>query len=187
MSIFDSPHQKWIKQKTNTIWNRMFTGFDEYDTMVTKLIVYKSVLFSDNLLSSEIFRGSNLELRAHTILLAKIQFFHLVTKSSLVHNMFYGYIYELRINHYNEDIETVNLLLNRLHYWENWYLTWYYNFYEDSNGSFIPVIKEYCKNVSKISAPDEGLLLKCTAEELHQKAAKLLMDMQISFVEEVRF
>lgn len=186
MSIFDSPHKKWINKHENTVWNRIFTGFDEYDTMITKLMVYECVSFSDNLLSSEMFSGENIALRTDTILLAKMHFYHLVTKSPLVHNMFYGYIHELWENHYQKDLETINISLDRMRSTEKWYLTWYYNYYEDKTGSFVPVINEYCKNVKRNKTSDGAPILNCEIEELHKYAANLLMDMHLSFMEEVK-
>lgn len=186
MGLFDSPQEKWIKQHASAPWNRMFTGFGQDDVMITKLMVYKAVSFADQLLSSNLFSGENLAIRAETILLAKMQFYHLVTKSATMHNLFYGYIYELWTNHYHEDIETANLALERMHALEKWYLTWYYDFYSDNKGSFIPVIKEYCESAKRNKTSEGYPILNCSSEELHQYAAKLLMDMQIAFMDEMK-
>ncbi len=186
MGLFASSQEKWIKRHASTPWNRMFTRFGQDDVMITKLMVYKAVSFADKLLSSDLFSGENLAIRVETILLAKMQFYHLVTKSATVHNLFYGYIYELWTNHYLEDIETANLALERMHALEKWYLTWYYNFYNDSKGNLNPVIKEYCNSAKRNKAPDGSTILTCSSEDLHQYAAKLLMDMHIAFMAEMK-
>lgn len=186
MGLFMSPQEKWVKDHTDTKWNRMFTGFGQDDVMITKLMVYESVSFADRLLSSDLFLCENLEIRAETILLAKMQFYHLVTKSTTVHNLFYGYIHELYINHYHKDIETANLVIERMHSLEKWYLSWYYDFYEDKKGSFIPVIREYCSSAKKNKTPNGDSILNCSTDELHQYAEKLLMDMHIAFMGEMK-
>ena len=186
MGLFDSPQKKWIKKHTSDPWNMMFTGLGQDDVMITKLMVFESVSFADRLLTSNLFSGENLAIRAETILLAKMQFYHLVTKSATIHNLFYGYIHELWLNHYCEDVETTNLVLEKMHDLEKWYLTWYYDFYNDSKGSFVPVIKEYCKSAERNKTPDGNPILICAPEDLHQHAAKLLMDMHIEFMAEMK-
>ena len=186
MGLFDSPQKKWIKQHASDPWNKMFTGLGQYDVMIAKLMVFESVSFADHILTSGLFSGENLAIRAETILLAKMQFYHLVTKSATVHNLFYGYIHELWLNHYRTDIETANLVLERMHHLEKWYLTWYYDFYSNSSGNFAPVIKEYCKNAKKIKDLDGNSILLCAPEDLQQHAAKLLMDMQITFMTKMK-
>lgn len=186
MSIFDTVQQKWVKSHINSGWNKLFTNLGQYDVMVTKLMVYKCVTFADSLLSSDLFTTENLALRTETILLAKMQFYHLVTKSATIHNLFYGYIHELWTNHYHEDVETAHLALDRMRSLEKWYLTWYYDYYNSENGSLVPVIKEYCKNTQRNSGTDGCSVLRCTTEELHRHAAKLLMDMHISFMDELK-
>ena len=186
MGLFVSQQEKWVKKHIDTPWNRMFTGFEQVDAMITKLMVYKCVSFADRLLASDLFSTENLAIRIETILLAKMHFYHVATKSATVHNLFYGYIYELWINHYHEDVETANLALGKMHDLEKWYLTWYYDFYDDNNGSFIHVIKHYCENTKNIKTSDGSAVLTCESEDLHQYAAKLLMDMHIGFMAEMK-
>lgn len=185
MSIFDSKETKWIKKHENCGWNKLFTRFELYDSMITKAMVYKCVTFSEQLLESELFSDANLALKAETIVLAKMQFYHLVTKSATVHNLFYGYIHELWINHFGEDLETANLVIDQMRNVEKWYLNYYYDYYEKPSGDFVSVIKTYCNNVSRNSNTDGEKILIGPKEDLHQLAAKLLLDMHVSFVREM--
>lgn len=186
MGLFDSPQEKWIKKHTNTPWNSLFTSLGQDDVMITKLMVYEAVSFADRILDSDAFTNSNLAIRVESILLAKMQFYHLVTKSATVHNLFYGYIHELWTNHYHEDLETANLALNLMRTQEEWYLKRYYDYYSDKKGNFAPVIKEYCYQAAKNTTTEGEPILKCSREELHQYAAKLLMDMHVEFMCEVK-
>lgn len=186
MGLFGSPQQKWIKKHIGTPWNMMFTGFGEDDVMITKLMVYACVSFADNLLSSGLFAGENLAIRSESILLAKMQFYHLVTKSATVHNTFYGYVHELWTNHYHEDLETANLALDRMHSQEKLYLSLYYDFYNRKEGSLAPVLKAFCNSAKRNQISGGEPILTCSAEELQECAAKLLMDMHIEFMAEMR-
>lgn len=188
MSLLNTSQAKWMKKHSNSPWNVLFTNFGQDDAMITKLMVYESVSFADNLLSPSLglFSGENLVIRSETILLAKMHFYHLVTKSATVHNLFYGYIHELWSNHYHNDLETANLALEQMHSVEKWYLTWYYDYYKEESGSFVPVIKEYCNRASRVKITDGEPILTCSAEVLHQHAAKLLVDMHIEFMAEIK-
>ena len=115
-----------------------------------------------------------------------MQFYHLVTKSATVHNLFYGYIHELFTNHYHEDLETTHFALEKMHALEKWYLTRYYDYYNNQNGSFAPVIKEYCKRISGSKAANGESVLVASADDLHQNAAMLLMEMHNSFIAKVK-
>lgn len=184
MSIFGSPEQKWINNKHSAPWNRAFTSFTEYDAMITKLMVWECVGFADELLTSA-FQTENQFIRVDTILLAKMQFYHLVTKSPTVHNLFYGYLFELYTNHYQEDIETANLAISQMRSREKWYLTWYYDFYNRENGEFKDVLSQYCDIAANNITTDDTPVLAVSKNALRQQAARSLMKMHQSFLSEV--
>lgn len=186
MGLFDTPQEKWIKQKSNKPWNLMFTFFCQYDAMVTKLMVYKCVDFADKLINSPLISTDFIYLRAEAIALAKMQFYHAVTKSQTVHNLFYGYIYELYVNHHKSDIETANLCVKTIQQREQYYLSEYYGCYSKSVGDFVPVIKSFCRSASNLKSSDGTLAVNVSRDDLHHYAAKLLMDMHISFLQEVQ-
>ena len=186
MGLFNhSAEDKWVKNKSDSIWNRMFTSLDKKDIMMTKCMVWRCVNFADELLSSSAFRGENLAMRAETILLAKMQFYHLVTRSQTVHNLFYGYIYELFVHHYKMGMEDANSALALMHSKEKWYLTWYYDFYENQKGSLANVLKEYCNSAKNNKSTDDESILVETTEQLTQRAILLLMNMHNNFVDEM--
>lgn len=186
MGIFDSKETKWAKKHENCRWNKVFSRFELSDSIITKAIVYKCLDFSDKLLASDLFSGANLELRAKTIILAKMQFYHLVTKSATVHNLFYGYIHEAWIHHLKEDLETTNLLIDRMRESEKWYLTYYYDWYDSSVGDFAPVISTFCDEVSHITNTEEIKMLIGSEDDLHRLAANFLLDMHVSFMDEMK-
>lgn len=186
MGIFDSTQQKWIKRKVEAPWNLMFTSFRPYDTMITKLIVYQCASFADDLLSTDLFASENPALRAEAIVFAKMHFYHMITKSSTIHNMFYGYIFELWVNHYHEDIETANLVLGQMHNTEKWYLSQYYDDYDSENGSFGPVMETFCRNVKFNKNTDGKCNLVGSTEELQFRAAEYLSKMHIAFLNEIK-
>ena len=186
MGFFESPEQKWVKQNKASAWNRMFTGFTETDVMITKLMVYECVNFADKLLSSHCFQAQNQALRIDTILLAKMQFYHLVTKSQTVHNLFYAYIYELWVNHYQEDIETAHDAIARMHSNEKLYLMWYYDFYESKNGDLKNILREYCGSASMNKTTNDMPVLAVSKEDLRHQVALGLSNMHISFINKMR-
>lgn len=185
MSIFNTPEKKWVKSNQTSAWNRMFTGFTMTDVMITKLMVYECVNYADKLLSSQAFIAQNLALRIDTILLAKMHFYHLVTKSATVHNLFYGYIYELFVNHYREDIDTAHSALSMMHEKEKWYLTWYYDYYETQNGDYKNVLDQYCKSVARNRTTDDTPVLAVSKEDLQHQAALGLSQMHMSFIKQM--
>lgn len=184
MGLFDSPEQKWIKRNDSAVWNRAFTNFTAADVMITKLMVWESVNFSDRLLTAS-FRTENQALRFDTILLAKMQFYHLVTQSATVHNLFYGYLHELYVNILKEDPESVQNALSRMHTQEKWYLTWYYDYYERENGEFKDVLRQYCTAAASNKTTEGIPVLAVSKEELHRQAALELMTMHNSFLSEI--
>lgn len=185
MSLFNTPEKKWIKSNQTSAWNRLFTGFSMIDVMITKLMVYECVSFADTLLSSQTFAYQNLALRIDTILLAKMQFYHLATKSATVHNLFYGYIYELYVNHYQEDIETAHNALSIMREKEQWYLTQYYDYYETQSGDFKRVLSQYCDSVATNRTTDNKYVLAVSTDDLRQQAALYLSQMHMSFMKQM--
>lgn len=186
MGIFNvSPEEKWIKSKQDTTWNRMFTGFDPKDVLITKCMVWYAVLFADELLSSDVFETENTAIRVETILLAKMQFYHLVTKSATIHNMFYGYVFELFVNHYKMSIGDAYSAISKMHSAEDWYLTWYYNYYESNKGNFAEVLRQYCNNAKINKCTDGKPILSVTTDQLALVAARLLMTMHNQFIKEM--
>lgn len=187
MGIFNrSTEEKWVKNKSDAVWNRLFTSLDEKDILITKCMVWNCVNFADKLLSSNAFNGENTAMRVETILLAKMQFYHLVTRSQTVHNLFYGYIFELFVNHYRMGIGDANAALAIMHSREKWYFDWYYDFYETPKGSFVNVMKEYCDNARRNKNADDGEpILAETTDQLARRAALLLMDMHNNFIDEM--
>lgn len=177
--------RKWIKSNTQSHWNKMFTSFEEYDAMITKLMLYECVAFTDELLLSNVFKAQNIALRSETMLLAKMQFYHLVTKSATVHNLFYGYAEELWRNHYREDLETTHSILSNMHQKEKWYLWWYYDGYEDSKGDLKKVLKEYLNSVEKNSTTDGVSVLNVSKDDLHYSVALGLSKMHERFLNKV--
>lgn len=184
MRLFNNPGKKWVKSNQSSAWNRLFTGFTMTDVMITKLMVYECVNFTDTLLTSKAFIAENLDLRIETILLAKMHFYHLVTKSATVHNLFYGYIYELYVNHYHEDIDTAHLALSMMHEKEKWYLTWYYDYYNAKTGDYKNVLDQYCKSVVRNSTTDDTPVLAVSKEDLQHQAALGLSQMHMSFIKQ---
>ena len=181
MSIFSSPEQRWVKSKLSAPWNWAFTSFTEYDAMITKLMVWECVNFADELLTSA-FQTENQSLRVDTILLAKMQFYHLVTKSPTVHNLFYGYLFELYTNHYQEDIETANLAISQMRSREKWYLTWYYDYYNRTAGEYKDVLSQYCDDAARTKTTDGLPVLTSSKDQLQHQAARGLMKMHQSFL-----
>ena len=51
MGLFDSPQKKWINNNSEKPWNLLFTDLTQYDVMLTKLMVYKSLCFADDVIS----------------------------------------------------------------------------------------------------------------------------------------
>lgn len=180
-----STEEKWVKNKKDAVWNHLFTSLDEKDILITKCMVWNCISFADKLLSSSAFRGENTAMRVETILLAKMQFYHLVTRSQTVHNLFYGYIFELFVHHYKMGIEDANSALALMHSKEKWYLTWYYDFYESSKGSMATVLKEYCSSAKNNKSTDDESILVETTEQLAHRAALLLMNMHNNFIDEM--
>lgn len=185
MNLFDSPEKKWIKNHQASAWNRMFTHFSEVDAMITKLMVYECVHFTDSLLNSSAFCATNQALRIDTILLAKMHFYHLVTQSATVHNLFYGYIEELWVNHYHEDLETAHNALSRMRNQEKWYQTWYYSYYEQESGDYKKVLDSYCKSAKRNRTPDDVLVCQISEDDLKHTAAIELSKMHLSFMQVV--
>ncbi len=182
MNLLKHPtRDKWVENKENSQWNRIFSSLEQRDILITKCMAYYCVTFADNLLHSEMFESENMAIRAETILIAKMQFYHLVTKSQTIHNLFYGYMYELYVNHYESDIETAYLFLDIMHKMEKWYLTYYYEFYENMTGNFKKVFQHYCENVERNNC-NEKPILKVDAEAFSERAADLLMKMQVDFM-----
>jgi hypothetical protein len=181
MGIISSHEQKWIKSKRSSPWNQAFSSFAEYDAMLTKLMVWECVSFADELLSTA-FRTENRTIRVDTILLAKMHFYHLVTKSPTVHSLFYGYLFELYTNHYHEDIETANLTISQMRNREKWYLTWYYDYYNRENGEFKDVLRAYCNDAASNKTPDGLPVLDASKDHLQYEAARALTKMHQSFL-----
>lgn len=185
MGLFESPEKKWIKSKQSELWNKTFSDFTLTDAMITKLMVWESVDFADRLARSDAFRTYNQALHMDAVLLAKMQFFHLVTKSPTIHNLFYGYLSELWTNVYKEDAETVNGKLESMHKSEKWFLWHYYDFYDRNRGELKDVLKQFCKRCAANTTTDGDPVLAISTEELQEVAARELLAMHRSFLSQI--
>lgn len=185
MGIFDTPEKKWVRSKQSELWNKTFSDFTLTDAMITKLMVWESVDFADRLARSDAFCTYNQALHIDAILLAKMQFFHLVTKSPTIHNLFYGYLSELWTNLYKADTETVNSRLEIMHKSEKWFLWYYYDFYERNHGELKDVLKQFCERCAANKTADDKPVLAVTKEALQEIAAKELFAMHRSFMSQI--
>lgn len=186
MSIFSSPEQRWIKANKLSLWNRMFSDLPTSEAMLTKLMVFECVEFSDTILNSSILNGSNAAARIDSILLAKLQFYHLVTKSPTIHNLFYGYMFEVYTKYYKEDLETAHSYIDRMRSIEHWNLIRYYDFFERKTGDFKKVLDEYCSSIDKNETTDGTKLLAVSVDDFKHFAASELSKMHLSFISQMK-
>lgn len=185
MKSMSRAEKKWVKANLRTPWNVLFSDFAESDIMLAKLMAYECVNFSDKLLNSHVFVAENTAARIDTILLAKMHFYHLVTKSATMHNLFYGYLHELYTNHYKKDLHSANSALDTMRSKENWYLTMYYYFYEKRTGDFKRVMDQYCQNIDSNKTTDGLKVLATSTNDLREIAARELLEMHHSFLAKI--
>ena len=186
MSFFDNRSEgKWVKSKRNTHWNRLFSRTREEDALITKCMVYNCVCFADKLLSSNVFKYENMMLRMEIILLAKMHFYHCVTKTQTVHSLFYGYIFELYVNHYKENNDTAYSVLHHMRAIEYWYINEYYDFFNKTVGNFESVIDRFYGKISTEKTVDGESVLNVDEKKFKNIVSQFLVEMHNDFISDM--
>lgn len=185
MGLFDSPQKKWVNRMQSKGWSQMFSEISEVDVILTKCMFYLCCDFADNLFASGLFKGQNMALRIHALTFAKMYFYHTTTKSATMHNLLYGYLHELYIKHYREDLDTANLAVDKMRSAEKWYIEKYYDFGDAPSGDWGSVQKYFISNITTIKADGQVLFVGSNLE-LELKLKALLTQMLFLFTLETK-
>ena len=69
---------------------------------------------------------------------------------------------------------------------EHWFLTYYYDFYDNQTGDFKKVFHEYCLSIDRNENSDGEKLLTVCIDDLKHFAASELSKMHLSFISQMK-
>lgn len=128
------------KRKKLEVWDKMFSDVSVEQVSLAKKMAFQCIHFHDILCQSEILihKSTNGQ-RYETIAFLKTFHYHLITRSQIVHNLCYAFLFEFFYKYHEETINDVIYFLDSIKFCEKYYME---NYLEDEE-IYLDLKKKY--------------------------------------------
>lgn len=163
------------KNRPKDIWESAFQDISASEVYLAKKMTYYCLCFVDDIIK-KLLPEITLGQRFQTIAFAKLFHYHLITKSQIVHNLFYGFLYEAVQTIYHQSVKDTFFFVDQTKNAEMWYMT---SYFDQDFGGIQSAMKRYYNSLYRLSNSEDNIIplefedfcqtIGPMLEELHQK------------------
>ena len=157
------------QEKTRVVEKESHSALDvtSSDCAVSKKLVCNCLAFQRDILNSGIVQEMTLGQYVETIAFSKVFHFHLITRSQVVHNLFYSYLF----NYFSSETNSLPDIIsdiNEIKIAEKWYLDSYFD------GGFSSVMERYYRAMKRLQGNNSATNVTIPLEVFRQTVGPLL-------------